>query len=137
MTTTLTQTNEQTALRAIALIAGNDRGPAAEEIIHPEFTGHRLGVTGVDGFREMVRMVNTTFADITITPLDVIATEDKVVVRTRFAALHVGVLKGTFAASDRTVEAGQIHIWELEDGRIRDHWLCMDEFDVLRQIGAV
>ena len=137
MTTTVTHTNEQTALRALELIAGNDRGPAADDIIHPQFAGHRLDLHGVDGFREMVRMVNTTFADISITPLNVIATEDTVVVRSQFKALHVGLLQGQFEASDRSVETGQIHIWRLEDGLVREHWLCMDELNLLRQIGAV
>jgi lactoylglutathione lyase len=136
MTDTTTLTTDQLALRALELVATGDSGPAVEEVTHADFTEQRLGLHGPDGFREVIRRVNTTFADIEITPQDVIASEDRVVIRTRFRALHVGPFQ-QWEPTNRTIEIAQIHIWRVQDGQLAEHWLCHDELSFLRQIEAV
>jgi predicted ester cyclase len=136
--TITTRSNQQTALRALELICAGDTGPSVEDLIHPACVDHRhsgRSPGGRDGFRAVVRFLSSIFADISITPLDVIAEGDKVVARTRFSGLHVGAF-GAVAASHRTIECDQIHIWRLEDGLIAEHWMCMDEVGSLRQMGA-
>lgn len=132
----ITLTNEQIALRTLALVMSGDSGPAVDELIHPDFVEHRLGLSGRDGFREALRRVNTTFADIENVPQDVIATGDRVVVRTRMKALNVGPFQ-RWEPTNRTVEIDQIHIWRVEDGLVAEHWLCHDELGLLRQMGAL
>jgi predicted ester cyclase len=137
-TTTTTHNHEQSALRALELICLGDTGPAVDEVIHPDSVNHRGGggmPRGPAGFRQIVRWINAAFADVSITPEDVIARDDKVVARTRFRGLHVGPFQG-IPPTHRTIEFDQIHIWRLEDGRIAEHWACMDELTGLRQMGA-
>jgi predicted ester cyclase len=136
MTTTATTTNEQIALRVLELMSAGDRDAPVEEIIHPEFVEQRLGLHGHDGFREAMRRVNTTFADLEITPVDVIAAGDRVVARTRIKALQVGPFQ-QWEPTNRTIEIEQIHIWRIQDGLIAEHWLCMDELSLLRQMGVL
>jgi predicted ester cyclase len=135
--TTTTHTAD-VAVRSLELINQGDTGPAVDEVIHPGIVNHRssgLGPGGRDGFRQVVRWLNAGFGDLAITPEDVIAQDDKVVVRTRFHGLHVGRFQGV-EPTQRTVEFEQIHIFRLEDGLVAEHWMCMDELVALRQIGV-
>ena len=135
--TTTTSTNTDTALRALALICDGDTGSAVDDVIHPDFVNHRPGSPrgGPNGFRDVVRWLGAAFADISITPDDVIACGDKVVARTRFKALHVGPFNG-IPPSNRTIEIDQIHIWRIQDGLVAENWACMDELSGIRQMGA-
>ena len=135
--TTTSRTNPEVALRSLELISLGDSGPAVDELVHAEAVNHpRPGDTrGPDGLRQVVRWLNATFADIAITPQDVIEQDDKVVVRTRFSGLHVGPYMG-IAPTRRTIEFDQIHVFRLEDGLVAEHWACMDELSALRQMGV-
>ncbi len=135
--TTTTSTNTDTALRALALICDGDAGSAVDEVIHPDFVNHRPGSPrgGPNGFRDVIRWLGAAFAEISITPDDVIACGDKVVARTRFKALHVGPFNG-IPPSNRTIEIDQIHIWRVQDGLVAENWACMDEVSGIRQMGA-
>ena len=136
MTTTTTHTDVTTALRSLELISRGDTGPAVDEVIHPNCVNHRApGGTGPDGFRGIVGWLSAAFADLSITPEDVISNGDKVVARARFRGLHVGPFQGV-APSQKTIAFDQIHIWRLEDGLIAEHWACMDEVSGLRQMGV-
>ena len=134
--TTTTNTNVDVALRALALICSGDAGPAVDDVIHPDFVNHRPGSPrrGPEGFRDVIRWLGEAFADISITPDDLIACGDKVVARTRFKALHVGPFNG-IPPSNRTIEIDQIHVWRTQDGLIAENWACMDELSGFRQMG--
>jgi steroid delta-isomerase-like uncharacterized protein len=136
MNSTLTTEAPQTALRYLELVRTRDDGPAVESVIHPEYIHHRFGLRGPDGFRELVRRINVTFADVSVTVADVIADGDRVAARTRMKALHVGPFQD-HPASNRTIEVDQVHIWRLEDGLVAEHWFFTDEMSLLRQIGAL
>ena len=136
--TTTTRSNEEIALRSLELISHGDTGAAVDEIVHPDAVNHRApksAPAGPESLRSVVRWLNAAFADLSITPLDVITSADKVVARTRFKGLHVGPFQG-IAPTNRTIEFEQIHIWRIEDGLIAEHWACMDEVSSLRQMGA-
>jgi steroid delta-isomerase-like uncharacterized protein len=135
-TTATTEPNARTALRFLELVCNADTGLAVEDVVHPDFVNHNMGLRGHDGFRELVRRVNTTFADVNQEPLDVIVEEDRVVARTRMTALHVGDFKG-IPPTHRTIEMGQVHIWRVEDGRVIEHWPQLDEAGAMRQMGAL
>jgi predicted ester cyclase len=135
--TTTQSTNVDAALRSLELICSGDAGPAVDDVIHPDFVNHRPGAPrgGPDGFRDVVRWLAAAFAEISITPEDVIACDDKVVARTRFKALHVGPFKG-IPPTNRTIEFDQIHIWRMQDGLVAENWACADEVSGLRQMGV-
>ena len=120
----------------LELVCNADTGPAVEEIIHADYVNHHMNLHGRAGFRELVARVNTTFADLTQEPLDVIADGDRVVARTRMTALHVGHYQGV-APTNRTIEMSQVHIWRIEDGRVIEHWPHLDEAGAMRQMGVL
>jgi predicted ester cyclase len=134
---TTTNTNVDAALRSLELVCSGDAGPAVDDVIHPEFVNHRAAAVrgGPEGFRDLIRWLGAAFADISITPQDVITSGDKVVARTRFRALHVGPFNG-IPATNRTIALDQLHIWRIEDGLIAEHWGSMDELSGLNEMGV-
>lgn len=135
-TNTHTNTNTETALRVLELVRDADTGPAIDEVIHPDYVNHRMNVHGRDGFRQLIRMIHTTFAELSNSPVDVIAEGDRVVARTQFSGLHVGDFQGV-AATNRTVESQQIHVWRMKDGLVIEHWPQLDDAALLRQMDAI
>lgn len=136
MSTTSTTSNTETALRLLELVCNGDTGPAVEEVIHPDYVNHKMNLHGREGFRTLVGMIHTTFADLVQEPLDVIAEGDRVVARTRMTALHVGDYQGV-AATNRTIEMEQVHIWRIDDGLVIEHWPALDQAGAMRQMGAL
>jgi predicted ester cyclase len=135
--TTTTNTNVDAALRSLELIGNREAGAAVDDVIHPDFVNHtgRDPRGGPEGFRDVVRWLGAAFAEISITPEEVIVCGDRVVARTRFKALHVGPFKG-IPPTNRTIEFDQIHIWRMENGLVAESWACMDEVSGLRQMGV-
>jgi predicted ester cyclase len=138
MDTTATPTTTDVALATLELISRGDTGPVVDQFIHPDSINHRgsgQAPGGRDGFRKVVGWLNSAFADLSIIPQDVIASDDKVVVRTRFTGLHVGSFQGV-APTQQTVDCEQIHIFRIEDAMVAEHWMCMDELAAFSQIGV-
>ncbi|MBV8053448.1 MAG: ester cyclase [Acidobacteriaceae bacterium] len=91
---------------------------------------------GLEGFRQIGRMMNTAFPDVVVTEEDLIAAGDKVIERSSALATHRGSLTGETPTNKR-VRWTEIHIYRLENGRIREHWVEMAMMELLQQIGAL
>lgn len=68
------------------------------------------------------------------TLLDLIASDDRVVVRWTMAATHAGPLAGIPATGKRVQQRGTV-IYRLENGRIVEVWSQMDRMGMLQQLG--
>jgi len=97
--------NKHVVLRLVeALNAGDVE--ASTRLAHPDYVDHDAGPhTDVPG---LVRDLHRRYAGRRLEPLDIVAEDDRVVVRTR-------------VRGDGGVER-QIHIWRLAGGRIVEHW---------------
>jgi predicted ester cyclase len=91
---------------------------------------------GLAGFKQVGRMMNGAFPDVVVTEEDLIAGGDKVVERSSAVATHKGSLMGEEATSKR-IHWTEIHIYRVQDGRIREHWVEMAMMELLQQIGAL
>lgn len=117
--------------------AGDER--AFAELLHPEVVDHSRppgiapGATGVrqqfDGFR-------AAFEGFRATILDQVAEGDKVVTRKVFTGTHRGTFQG-IAPTGRDVEIHVVDIVRVADGRIVEHWNCVDRLGLLAQLGAL
>jgi predicted ester cyclase len=105
----------------------------ANVIDHNLPPGVAPGALGVhqqfDGFR-------TAFPDFHATILDQIAEGDKVVTRKVFTGTHQGPLQG-IEPTGRKVEIHVIDIVRVADGKIVEHWNCVDRLGLLAQLGAL
>lgn len=104
----MSEENKHVVLRQIeALNAGDVE--SSERLAHPDLFDHDgRGGGAAAGYREVVRRLHARFARCRLEPLDIVAEDDRVVVRIR--------------VSSDGVSSQQIHIWRLTDGRIVEHW---------------
>ena len=102
-----------------------------DEIFHSEFVDRSTPEqpAGIEGVKDYIRMVRTGFPDISITIEDLIAEEDKVVVRTTWRGTHLGAYDG-IAPTGKQVTRTMIQIFHLRDGKLLEEWV---EGESLRQ----
>ena len=91
---------------------------------------------GLEGFQQVGRMINGAFPDVVVTEEGLIAGSDKVVERSSAVATHRASLMGERPTNKR-IHWTEIHIYRLQDGNIREHWVEMAMMELLQQIGAL
>jgi predicted ester cyclase len=103
-----------------------------------DFSHHFRGPlpAGLDGFKQVGRMMNGAFPDVVVTEEDLIAGGDKVVERSSAIATHRGSLRGE-KPTNKLIQWTEIHIYRVQDGKIREHWVEMAMMELLQQIGAL
>lgn len=107
-------------------------------LFHKDFTHHfRMPLAaGLEGFQQVGRMMNGAFPDVVVTEEDLIAGGDEVVERSSAIATHKGSLMGE-KPTNRRIRWTEIHIYRLQDGKIREHWVEMAMMELLQQIGTL
>ncbi len=67
---------------------------------------------------------------------DMIAEGDQVTVRTTLKGTHEGDLMG-IAPTGKQVTLPLILIYRIADGKIAEHWMGVDQMDLMQQLGVV
>jgi steroid delta-isomerase-like uncharacterized protein len=133
-------TNDNVALvrRFIDEVFLEGRYDAVDELVADDFTAHTWGPApvGRDGMKAAIERVSAGLSDATMTVEDVIAQDDRVVVRLTSSARQVGPFMG-LPPSGKRYEIGEIHIFRIQDGRVAEHWHEGDFLGMLRQLGAM
>jgi steroid delta-isomerase-like uncharacterized protein len=112
---------------------------AVEELLAPNYQAHFPGAPEPmdrDGHKGMVEMFASAFPDWQESIQDVIAEDDKVVLRVTAGGTHQGEFQG-MPASGRTVTITGMGIARIEDGRIAESWWDFDALGLMQQLGAV
>ncbi|HUS69661.1 MAG TPA: ester cyclase [Anaerolineae bacterium] len=110
-----------------------------DELVASDFVAHDLPpemAHGPEGYKEYVRANRAAFPDGQDVIQDIIAEDDKVVVRYIGRATHRGDLMG-FKATGKRVEVPGVEIFRVVSGRIKETWSLWDTFGFLEQIGAI
>src|SRR5215469_14912842 len=76
---------------------------------------------GFEGLRQVGIMMNRAFPDVVVTEEDLVAAGDKVIERSSAVATHKGSMMGE-PPTNKRIQWSEIHIYRIEDGRIREHW---------------
>ena len=94
-----------------------------DEVFASQFVDHSTPeqVPGTGGVKDYFAQVRRGFPDIRVTIDDLIAAEDKVVVRTIWRGTHQGFYEGTEPTS-RQVKRTMIQIFRISDGKIQEEW---------------
>jgi len=100
--------------------------------------------------REMVRAVLedivTTFPDVRLSPITLVAEGEWVVGRYEFSGTHKGIGRRPFvheglltgvAPTGRCFNVRHIHMFRLEDGQVVEHWANRDDVGMARQLGLL
>ena len=104
------------------------------DYLSDDFVGAN-GEPGPLGFRQTVERMITAFPDLQFEIEDLFAAGDKVCVRWRFKAAHLGPLSSV-APTGKVAVQQAIAIYEARRGELTRAWLQVDRLGVLQQIGA-
>ena len=114
-----------------------------DELCAPDYVWHggsdpgAIGdVHGIERFKAAVQTFFTAFPDLEATILDMVVTEEKVVVRFVERGTHQGTFVG-IEATGRPVEFHGIGIYRVEGGRLAEEWFIDDSRAIFEQIGAI
>ena len=90
-----------------------------------------------DGVLEFFRMYRSAFPDLRFDPQDVIASDDKVVVRVRATGTNTGDFMG-MPATGKSIDIQLVDIVRFDDdGLGREHWGVADVMAMMQQLGVV
>ncbi len=112
------------------------RPDAVDELVADEFVSHTWPSEGDS--KSALSKATGSMAAVLRDPRfeidDMIADEDRVVVRVTASATATGEFMGV-DATGRSYEIGEIHIFRVRDGRLVEHWHQYDAPAMMRQLG--
>lgn len=96
-----------------------------DEVVSPNFRSHDWpegGPTGPQAFRNFYSAIRSALPDAHYEIDDLIAEDDKVVVRWRLLGTHKGDFRG-IAPTGRAITLSGIAIYRLERGKLMERWV--------------
>ena len=132
-----TETNKAIVRRYFDQVLNEQRHDLADEFLAEDIELHNTGLpAGLEAVKQWYTMFAAAFPDGHMTIEDVVAEEDRVVVRTTFNGTHQGVLQG-IPATGKTVSVSAITIFRLDNGKIAEGWLVSDNLVLMQQLGVI
>ncbi|MDQ3734385.1 MAG: ester cyclase [Actinomycetota bacterium] len=133
-----TQSNKEIVRRYYDEALTNGRVEVIEDLAIADYIEHDPlpgQGEGLEGLKNRVTMLVQALAP-AFTLEDVIAEDDRVVVRWTNNATHVGTFAG-IPATGRSCRVAGIGIHRLVDGRMAEHWHVVDQLSMLQQLGLL
>ncbi len=91
--------------------------------------------TGLEGLKQRASLFVSSLSP-HFSVHDVIAEDDKVVVRWTNDGRHVGEFLG-MPPTDRTFSVAGIDVHRVKDGKLAEHWHVVDQLTMLQQLGVI
>jgi steroid delta-isomerase-like uncharacterized protein len=110
-----------------------------DEFVDPDVVFHApvpAGLTGEQAFRQVWTVLLRAFPDLHVANEDVIAEDDKVVIRNTVTGTHQGEYRGV-PPTGKSVAYNEIFILRFADGKIAEVWGVVDVYAQLRQLGMI
>jgi steroid delta-isomerase-like uncharacterized protein len=120
-------------------VISRNRLDRVEEIIAPDEVDHALPPgtpAGLEGVKQVFRLLHTAFPDLQIQIDDLIAEGDQVVGRVTARGTHRGEFMG-IAPTGKPVSFNAIDVVRIAGGKIVERWSQADNLGLLQQLGAV
>ena len=110
----------------------------ADELIATEYAQHSVfGIPdGREGFKQFFMAFATAITDAHFVVEDVIAEDDKVVIRLTVSGTQTGALQG-IPPTGKKFAMTSIDIFRVVDGKLVEHWDAVDQLGMLQQLGAI
>jgi len=132
--------NKATARRWSEELWGQGNLAVADEVIAADYVRHDAGdpfpARGPEDVKKIVGMLRGMLPDLRIEVQDVIAEDDKVVVRYTGVATDTQGYMGR-PPTGKTISSPAIQIFRFEDGMIVESWAVRDDLGTLVQLGHV
>lgn len=111
----------------------------AEELCSDSLTYHdpaSSAVISLDSYKDYITTVRQAYPDLRYIIYDMIAEDNKVMVRWCFEGTHKAMIRG-IPATGRKVDFTGMSQYIIEDGKINEAWTNWDTYGYLQQLGAV
>ncbi len=108
----------------------------ADQVLSPQFTSHDWpngGSTGPQAFRDYYATLRSAIPDARYEVDDIIAENDKVVVRWRLLGTHKGRYQG-ITPTGRAVTLKGIAIYRIDSSQLIERWVVSDLYGLLEEI---
>jgi len=89
-----------------------------------------------DGFAGLVKTVSGAFPDAQVTIEDMVAEGDRVMFRDTTTGTQAGPFQGV-PASGKKIAWTEMHLFRIENGKIVEHWMQIDQLGMMMQLGAI
>ncbi len=112
---------------------------ALEEMMSADFIENETGPgegRGLEGVKDIVRMLRSAFPNLQATIEDSFVAGDKICARVTFRGTNTGEFQG-MPATGRKAVWGAIDICRFANGRMAEHWGQIDRLGLLEQLDAV
>ena len=135
----MTSTENKTVARRVLeeVFPANDVA-ALRDVVSDEFVNHEAPEgtpPGLGSITMFMHLLNQAFSEQRWEIHDVLAEEDKVVIRCTHSGVHTGDYFG-LPATSRRFAYKQMHIIRLVDGKGVEHWAVRDDTSLMRQLTA-
>ncbi len=134
-----TERNKAVIRRFVEEVQNRKNWDVYDELNDPEFVNLSapLGVpSDREGGKAFLGGFLNAFPDCQFTIDDMIAEGDQVVTKKTFRGTHTADF-GQVPATGKRVELQFVDIMRVRDGRIVEHWLCMDQLSFMQQLGVI
>lgn len=136
---TTIEENKTLTLRAYEEIWNRGNLDAMDEIISPNCKAYSPQnpnePVGLESAREGVTAARNAFPNLTRTAEEMVAEEDKVMVRSRITGTHQGEFR-SIPPTGKEVEFYAMTIYGIEGGKIAYEWTMTDSLGLMQQLGV-
>jgi steroid delta-isomerase-like uncharacterized protein len=131
------EANKGVALNFIERVFIDQDPKAIDELAADDFTAHTFGdlQPGREPLKKAMARAGEGVSDAKFEIHDVIAEKDRVVVRLTTHARHTGRFMGV-EPSGNDYSIDEIHIFRVDDGKVREHWHEFDRQRLVQQLQA-
>jgi steroid delta-isomerase-like uncharacterized protein len=134
-----TSQNKAVIRRFVEEVQNNRNWDVYDELNDPDFV-NLSAPPGVpadrDGGKVFLSGFMNAFPDSRVTIDEMIAEGDLVATKKTFTGTHTADL-GEIPATGKPVTLQYVDFMRVRDGRIIEHWLCMDQLSFMQQLGVI
>jgi predicted ester cyclase len=120
-------------LNFIETVWNGNNADAADRFLTPNYRDHAYNGGDAKALKAVIRELGAAFPDQRQAIDDLVATDDRVMVRIRLQATHTGTFR-SLAPTGRAVDVRVARWFRIEDGRIAEHWALLDTSSLLCQL---
>ncbi len=128
--------NKYICLKHVELV-NNEDYDGLNELCTPNFVEHNpaWGASSLEQFKQTLKATRQGLSDVHVTPEDVTAKGDKVIIRGMLSGYHTGYAFGQPPTGKRIAWEG-IEITRMENGKIAERWIHADILGLMQQLGV-
>ena len=132
--------NKEIARRLMEDVWNNRQLDVVDELVDSSYVHHDPNSPdfgeGPESYRARVTFYTKAFPDLRFVIEDMIAEEDRVLVRWEASGTHRGELLGV-PATDKAITGTGMHVMQCRNGKVVHEWGVWDALGLLRQLGAL